>query len=367
MLKALVRRMVTMTPRLYADAAVSHGEDYTNSEKVTINWGHQDDYEIIDKLGQGKYSEVYKGVNLITLEQVVIKILKPIKVERILREVKILGLVGGKNNTALLKEVVKDYATQVPSLILEYVSNLEPKTQLKNLNDFEIRYYLYEIAKALDYCHSLGIIHRDVKRGNIMIDHKKRRCRLIDWGLAEFYKPETKLSVKVSSKPYKAPELLVYYDHYDYSLDSWCLGVTMAGLIFQKDPFFYGEDNDKVLLNIINTLGTDEFFDYLSKFQIPIDGKLERMIEKANKKPWSRFITQENKHLVSEDAFNLLDKVLTYNHYFRLLPKEIMSHSYFEPVREMWALIDSGRDIPTDKVYSVTAEIIKSQSSSNSS
>ena len=367
MLKTLVRRIVSMTPRYYADAAVSQGEDYYNSEKVTINWGHQDDYEIIDRIGQGKYSEVYKGVNLITLEQVVVKILKPVKSNRFCREYKILGLVGGKNNTTQLKDVVKDYATQVPSLILEYVQNPDPKGQVKTFNDFEIRYYLYEIAKALDYCHSLGIIHRDVKTSNIMIDHNQRKCRLIDWGLAEFYVPDKKMSVRVSSRPYKAPELLVSNEFYDYSLDSWCFGVTMAGFIYQKDPFFSAEDNDKVLLNIINILGAEEFFDYLAKFEIPLEGKLERMIEKASKKPWSKFVTQDNKHLVSEDAFNLLDKVLTYNHYYRLLPKEIMQHSYFEPVREMWSLIESESAIPANKVYSKTAEILRSQSRSNSS
>ena len=51
------------------------------------------------------------------------------------------------------------------------------------------RFYLYELLRALDYCHSMGIMHRDVKPHNVMIDHENRRLRLIDWGLAEFYHP----------------------------------------------------------------------------------------------------------------------------------------------------------------------------------
>lgn len=59
----------------------------------------------------------------------------------------------------------------------------------KTFTDFDIRYYMFEILKALDYCHSKGIVHRDVKPHNIMIDHANRKLRLIDWGLAEFYHP----------------------------------------------------------------------------------------------------------------------------------------------------------------------------------
>ena len=55
--------------------------------------------------------------------------------------------------------------------------------------DYDIRGYLYELLRALDYCHSMGIMHRDVKPHNVMIDHENRRLRLIDWGLAEFYHP----------------------------------------------------------------------------------------------------------------------------------------------------------------------------------
>ncbi len=44
-----------------------------------------------------------------------------------------------------------------------------------------MRFYLYELLKALDYSHSSGIMHRDVKPHNVVIDHKERKLRLIDW------------------------------------------------------------------------------------------------------------------------------------------------------------------------------------------
>ena len=97
-----------------------------------------------------------------------------------------------------------------------------------------MRYYILEVLKALDYCHSMGIMHRDVKPHNIMIDHKQRKLRLIDWGLAEFYHPGREYNVRVASRYFKGPELLVDFMEYDYHLDMWSLGCMFAGMIFRK-------------------------------------------------------------------------------------------------------------------------------------
>ena len=131
---------------------------------------------------------------------------------------------------------------------------------------------MFELLKALDFCHSCGIVHRDVKPHNVMIDHSKRQVcrlqsqflfehdlqlRLIDWGLAEFYHAGRDYNVRVASRYFKGPELLVdmqvccvihakchhILQHYDYSLDIWSFGCVLASLIFRKEPFFHGHDN----------------------------------------------------------------------------------------------------------------------------
>nr|BAJ85347.1 predicted protein [Hordeum vulgare subsp. vulgare] len=185
--------------RVYTDVNVVRPKEYWDYEALTVQWGEQDDYEVVRKVGRGKYSEVFEGFSVNNSEKCVIKILKPVKKKKIKREIKILqNLCGGPNIIKLL-DIVRDQHSKTPSLIFEYVNNTDFKVLYPTLTDYDIRYYLYELLKALDHCHSQGIMHRDVKPHNVMIDHDLRKLRLIDWGLAEFYHPGKEYNVRVAS------------------------------------------------------------------------------------------------------------------------------------------------------------------------
>merc|ERR1719387_3032313 len=103
-----------------------------------------------------------------------------------------------------------------------------------------------------------------------MIDHAKKELKVIDWGLAEFYHLYTPMNVRVASRYYKGPELLVDYQYYDYSLDMWSLGTMLAGMIFQREPFFRGADNYDQLVKICKVLGTDCLYEYINKYNIDL-------------------------------------------------------------------------------------------------
>lgn len=110
-----------------------------------------------------------------------------------------------------------------------------------------------------------------MKPQNVIIDNQNKRLKVIDWGLAEFYHPGMEYNVRVASRYYKAPELLLDYKYYDYSMDMWSIGCMLAGIIFQQDPFFAGKDNNDQLLKIVKVVGTDELYEYLKKYGIVIN------------------------------------------------------------------------------------------------
>ncbi|KAF0987613.1 hypothetical protein HZS_6245, partial [Henneguya salminicola] len=195
-----------------------------------------------------------------------------------------------------------------------------------------------DLAKALQFAHSNGIIHRDVKPQNIIVDFSRRILKLIDWGLAEFYLPGTNYNVRVASRYYKSPELLIDYQYYDYSLDIWSYGCVLGGLvflnslfeIFQKEPLFHGLDNKDQLLKIVAVVGTSVLKDYLTRYKHSMAKDLSGLIEGYPGIPFEKYIDKTNSHLAHSAAINLLKKCLTMDHYERPTAEQILAHEFFK-------------------------------------
>ena len=322
--------------RQYADAAQSKPRDYWN-DCCVINWGNQEAYEVLGQLGKGKYGEVFEGFNVDTNQRCVCKIMRPVKEQRLKREIKILRLVSGGPNIITLHEVVRDPDTKTPCFIFDYVNAMPLKELQQVVTSFDVRNYMYQLLQALDSTHSKGIMHRDVKPANVLVEHSTRTLKLIDWGLADFYFPGKEYPVRVATRFYKGPELLCDIRDYDYSLDIWGVGCMLAAFLFKRQVFFRGEDEFDQLVKITRVLGTDDLYRYLEKYGVELDPKLQQLCGYRPRQPWRKYITDDNRHVVTQDGLDLLTQLLTYDHQERPTAKEAMAHPYFDPVRHLHA------------------------------
>ena len=97
--------------------------------------------------------QVFEGLNVITEEKCIIKVLKPVKKKKLKREIKILqNLAGGPNVVALL-DVVRDPISKVPSLITEYVHNVNFRVLYPRFTDQDVRFYMFELLKVSSIKH----------------------------------------------------------------------------------------------------------------------------------------------------------------------------------------------------------------------
>ena len=137
--------------RVYSNANDKFGRSWWDYDNLAVQWGTQDNYEILRKVGRGKYSEVFEGVNVSagsTVEKCIIKVLKPVKKKKIKREIKILqNLAGGPNVVGLL-DVVRDPQSKTPSIITEFVNNTDFKVLYPKFTDFDVRFYMFELLKV---------------------------------------------------------------------------------------------------------------------------------------------------------------------------------------------------------------------------
>ena len=124
----------------------------------------------------------------------------------------------------------------------------------------------------------------------------------------------------------------------------WSLGVAFAELIFKTEEehlFKSVKDNDYVqLLDIVELLGSKDFHAFVKKYDFTskIKPEFEKLLPTADpieRKPWSDLVTDKNRHLVSEEAFDLLSQMLRYDYKERITPKDAMKHAYFQNLRNV--------------------------------
>ena len=105
----------------------------------------------------------------------------------------------------------------------------------KDMTEYEAKYIYFQVVAALTHMHSRGIVHRDIKDENIIVD-KDYFVKLIDFGSAAWVK-DGPFGVFVGTIDYAAPEVLNGQPYEGKSQDVWAMGILLYTLIFKENPF----------------------------------------------------------------------------------------------------------------------------------
>jgi cyclin-dependent kinase 7 len=183
----------------------------------------------------------------------------------------------------------------------------------------DIKSWMLMILRGLEYCHQRNIIHRDLKPNNLLIA-ADGNIKIADFGLARnFGFPIEPMTSQVVTRWYRAPELLFGARYYMGAVDVWAAGCVFAEMML-RTPFLVAETDMGQLKTMFQALGTPTEEDWPSMTSLPD----YVTFPKSPKPPLTSIF-----NAASEDALDLLGKMLTFDPAKRITAREALGHSYF--------------------------------------
>jgi protein kinase len=226
-------------------------------------------YRISKVLGDGTYGSVLRAQNKSSGEWVAIKKLKKKYYSweecMQLREVKSLRKLVHPN-IVKLKEVIRE--NDELHMVFEFMeANLYQmmKDRQKMLPETKVRNIMYQSLQALYCMHRHGYFHRDVKPENILVS--KDTVKMADFGLAREIRSRPPFTDYVSTRWYRAPEVLLRSVTYNSPIDMWACGCIMAELYLLR-PLFPGTSEADELYKICSVIGTPKQSDWQEGYRL---------------------------------------------------------------------------------------------------
>lgn len=226
-------------------------------------------FEKLDKIGQGTYSSVYKARDLengkiVALKKVRFANMDPESVRFMAREIHILRRLDHPN-VVKLEGLVTSRMSSSLYLVFEYMEHdlagLAATPGIK-FTEAQVKCYMQQLLSGLDHCHNRGVLHRDIKGANLLLDNNGA-LKIADFGLATFFNPNQKqnLTSRVVTLWYRPPELLLGATNYGATVDLWSAGCILAELLSGK-PIMPGRTEVEQLHKIFKLCGSpsEEFW-----------------------------------------------------------------------------------------------------------
>uniref|UniRef100_A0A1B6F977 Protein kinase domain-containing protein n=1 Tax=Cuerna arida TaxID=1464854 RepID=A0A1B6F977_9HEMI len=195
-------------------------------------------------LGKGSFATVEEAVHIRLKVKVSVKNINLLKcnayvLKHLKREASVLHQLAHPNILRLFETMMYgNYYCLVAEIVrggnlCSYVQ----QQRNKQLDEKTNRKLSRQITSALGYLHGKGIVHRDLKLENIMLDSRKENIKLVDFGLSNSWESESPLKTLCGSPEYSAPELFVTGTNYGPEVDMWALGVVIYAMAVGRLPF----------------------------------------------------------------------------------------------------------------------------------
>ncbi|KAJ5909020.1 hypothetical protein N7495_001702 [Penicillium taxi] len=208
-----------------------------------------------------------------------------------------------------------------------------------------VLFFTYQILRGLKYIHSAGVIHRDLKPSNILIN-ENCDVKICDFGLARG--KEQQMTGYITTRYYRAPEIMLTWQKYSYSMDIWSVGCILAEMLTRK-VLFPGKDHVNQFELITELLGKPPK-EVMEKVYSKETLEFVKSLPEPNNQLSSRLASRLGD--VDPEAINLLEEMLDLDPQKRITAADALSHDYVsiyhdaddEPVFEKqldWSLLES--------------------------
>lgn len=196
-------------------------------------------YQVLEKIGSGGMSTVYKGIIVGLNKIVAIKVIsKKVLTERFLKEASALSRLNHPN---IIDIYWVGNEKSYYYMVMKYIEGITFARMIKDegpLSFQSARAIFYPILNALGYMHEMGVLHRDVKPSNVMID-RHGAIIITDFGLAKITSEEeiTKSRETMGTPEYISPEQIVAAKDIDHRADIYSFGILMYEALTGITPF----------------------------------------------------------------------------------------------------------------------------------
>ncbi|KAL6122773.1 cell cycle protein kinase CDC7 subfam [Nucleospora cyclopteri] len=317
-------------------------------------------YRIIQSIGEGAFSTVYKALDLENGTQVAIKaITRTSAPNRVIEELKILKLLEGQNYCIPLLNVIRNDDQIVA--VFPLINGIDFKDFIRTASLRDIKLYMYCLLSAVNHMHLKGIIHRDIKPSNFLYDIKSEMGFLIDFGLAQYeknmkkevkpkeapviffnsivkpskppgyYEQDTRPQMKApraGTRGFRAPEILFKHPYQTKALDMWSVGVVFLSILTNQYPFFMSLEDIDGLVEIATIFGHSEMRKAAKLYGRQWKSNINTVNEERI--PFEKLIEQLNPCInIDEDMVDLLNKLLELDSSNRITAQEALKHRYF--------------------------------------